>query len=131
MESPASAGLFVVEASGEQLFGCCEAFRVVRRRCKGNNLASGRGRRCKGFAFAAWLRVLLQHAGVVHPCTTRTRTPCIDVLRRVQVMASVGHGYGYGYGNSISISAVTTTTATAAPVSLSNEARAWTWRKTW
>ena len=88
-------------------------------------LASGRGRRCKGFAFAAWFRVLLQHAGVVHPCTTRTRTPCIDVLRRVQVMTSVG------YGNSISATTTTTTAATAAPVSLSNEATVSTWQKTW
>ena len=94
------------------------------RRCKGNSLASGGGRRYKGFAFAAWFRVLLQHAGVVHPCTTRTRTPCIDVLRRVQVMASVGHGYG----NSISATTATAT-ATAVPVSVSNEATASTWRK--
>ena len=96
------------------------------RRCKGNSFASGGGRRYKGFAFAAWFRVLLQHAGVVHPCTTRTRTPCIGVLRGVQVLASVG------YGNSISATTTTTTTAaTAAPVSLSNEATVSTWQKTW
>ena len=51
------------------------------RRCKGKSFASGRGRRYKGISSAAWLRVLLQHAGAVHPCTARTKSPCSDVLR--------------------------------------------------
>ena len=61
------------------------------RRCKGNSLASGGGRRYKGFAFAAWFRVLLQHAGAVHPCTARTKSPCSDVLRGGDVLRFDGH----------------------------------------
>ena len=54
------------------------------RRCKtrAKASASGRGRRYKGISSAAWFRVLLQHAGAVHPCTARTKSPCSDVLRR-------------------------------------------------
>ena len=48
---------------------------------QGKSFASGGGRRCKGISSAAWFRVLLQHAGAVHPCTARTKSPCSDVLR--------------------------------------------------
>ena len=58
------------------------------RRCKGKSFASGGGRRCKGISSAAWFRVLLQHAGAVHPGSTqtrpaRTKSPCSDVRRGV------------------------------------------------
>ena len=45
------------------------------------SIGFGRGRRCKGISSAAWLRVLLQHAGAVHPCPARTKSPCSGVLR--------------------------------------------------
>ena len=61
------------------------------RRCRGKSLASGRGRRCKGISSAAWFRVLLQHAGAVHPCTARTKSPCSDVLRDRGVRRFGGH----------------------------------------
>ena len=53
---------------------------------QGQKLRFGRGRRCKGISSAAWFRVLLQHAGAVHPGSTqtrpaRTKSPCSDVLR--------------------------------------------------
>ena len=57
---------------------------------QGQKLRFGRGRRCKGISSAAWLRVLLQHAGAVHPCTARTKSPCSDVLRDVVFPASAG-----------------------------------------
>ncbi len=57
---------------------------------QGPKLRFGRGRRCKGISSAAWLRVLLQHAGAVHPCTARTKSPCSDVLRDVVFPASAG-----------------------------------------
>ena len=49
-------------------------------------LGFGWGRRYKGISSAAWFRVLLQHAGAVHPGSTqtrsaRTKSPCSDVLR--------------------------------------------------
>ena len=52
------------------------------RRCKSRAEApaSGGGRRYKGISSAAWFRVLLQHAGAVHPCTARTKSPCSDVV---------------------------------------------------
>ena len=51
----------------------------------------GRGRRCKGISSAAWFRVLLQHAGAVHPCTARTKSPCSDVLRGRDVLRFGGY----------------------------------------
>ncbi len=60
------------------------------RRYKGKSFASGRGRRYKGISSAAWFRVLLQHAGAVHPCTARTKSPCSDVLRDVGVLCFGG-----------------------------------------
>ena len=63
------------------------------RRCKSRAEApaSGGGRRYKGISSAAWFRVLLQHAGAVHPCTARTKSPCSDVLRDVVFPASAQH----------------------------------------
>ena len=62
------------------------------RRCKSRAEApaSGGGRRYKGISSAAWFRVLLQHAGAVHPCTARTKSPCSDVLRGLVLPASAG-----------------------------------------
>ena len=58
---------------------------------QGKSFASGGGRRCKGISSAAWFRVLLQHAGAVHPCTARTKSPCSDVLRDRGVRRFGGH----------------------------------------
>ena len=55
------------------------------------SIGFGRGRRYKGISSAAWFRVLLQHAGAVHPCTARTKSPCSDVLRDRGVPRFGGH----------------------------------------
>ncbi len=66
------------------------------RRHKGNSTSFGWGRRYKGISSAAWFRVLLQHAGAVHPGSTqtrsaRTKSPCSDVLRDRGVRRFGGH----------------------------------------
>ena len=58
---------------------------------QGPKLRFGRGRRCKGISSAAWFRFLLQHAGAVHPCIARTKSPCSDVLRNRGVHRFDGH----------------------------------------
>ena len=67
--------------------------RLCRARAKAKALASGGGRRCKGISSAAWFRVLLQHAGAVHPCTARTKSPCSGVLRSMAFIASARHSF--------------------------------------
>lgn len=51
------------------------------RRCTDNSIAFGRGPPLQGDFVRRVVRVLLQHAGAVHPCTARTKSPCSDVLR--------------------------------------------------
>ncbi len=73
-----------------QLMGAWVRLCGARARAKAKASASGGGRRCKGISSAAWFRVLLQHAGAVHPCTARTKSPCSDVLRGMAFFASAG-----------------------------------------
>ena len=81
----------------EKRFGCCKAPRAgPSLKCWAKASPSGGGRRCKGISSAAWLRVLLQHAGAVHPGSTqtrsaRTKSPCSGVLRGVALFASARH----------------------------------------
>ena len=76
-----------------QLMGAWVRLCGARARAKAKASASGGGRRCKGISSAAWFRVLLQHAGAVHPCTARTKSPCSDVLRGLTFVASARHSF--------------------------------------
>ena len=99
-----------------QLMGAWVRLCGARARAKAKASASGGGRRCKGISSAAWFRVLLQHAGAVHPGSTqtrsaRTKSPCSDVLRGMAFFASAGVAFSL-------------------PEPASTKPRTFSWRKT-